>query len=495
MRFARPVRLRESVAATQLPELQRGQDNTDEDLRESDSTEERIRLAKAGHAIPIRNKKGKIIGGRYPITTAEDVRHAVEDADRTGAGEDVRQHIIRNARRIGAMKMLPAGWRKAGKAREAVAFTVQVREAIVAKQGKAYEATVIREGPGNPSDRNAYSKQALRKAVDQGLFEGLQAYANHSTPSEERERPERDVRQLVGHFREARFVDGNPAEVRAKFVPIAGPGYEWVTSLIESALGAPKDRPLIGISIDGYGDAPDTKEIGGRKYNVVREITHLGSADIVTRAGAGGQFHRRLSESLTGMRATPAPRLGLSPGKLQKRLREALGQLADALALEDDEAAEKALRRLHEAAEATVTPTVQKTRPVKVKGIKPAEHKRVREKLAKERKRRRLAEDKASTADRAVTANRLLREVDVPVDTREAWLPELIDKPSEKAMRKHLDRRLTERDAYLQELREAYGLNEGIVGAGRRPMGGTAAPAGGGLLDRMGIDPDELRGA
>lgn len=492
MRVRRLARLRESVATSAAPQLKRGRDDN-ESLRERDfSDEQRITMAKAGHAIPVRDENGVIVGGRYPIETAEDVRNAVEDANRTGAGTDVREHIIRQADRVGATHQIPKGWRKRS-AREAVAFTVRVAEAITGKQGKAYDATVIREGPGNPNDRNAYSKEALRQAVTKGLFEGLQAYANHPTVSEERERPERDVRQLVGHFREARFVDGNPAEVRAKFVPITGPGYEWVTSLIESALAAPKGRPLIGISIDGYGDAPDTQEIAGRKYNIVREITHLGSAAIVTRAGAGGQFHRRLSESLAGVRERPVA-MELTAKKLQKRVREALEQLGDALAREDDDLAERALAALHEASAATVQPVVKIKRADPDATTDPEELKRLREKLAKERHRRKRAQERASTADRAATANRILREVAVPTETKEAWLADLIDQADEASMRQLLDRRLNERAAYLDELREAYGLNEGVVGAGprNRDSGGAARS---GLLERLGLDPDELQGA
>jgi hypothetical protein len=49
----------------------------------------------------------------------------------------------------------------------------------------------------------------------------------HPTPTEDRERPERIVRTLIGHFREARLVrDGGRAAVRAKFVSVKGPGYE-----------------------------------------------------------------------------------------------------------------------------------------------------------------------------------------------------------------------------------------------------------------------------
>ena len=134
--------------------------------------------------------------------------------------------------------------------RESVALRIRIREATLTKTDSGvYEATVITEGPGNPEDDNYYTAQALREAVQQGLFEGLRAFANHPSATEAHDRPERDIRQLVGHFREARFIDGHPAEVRASFVPITGPGYEWVRSLVESAIDSMPGKPLIGISI------------------------------------------------------------------------------------------------------------------------------------------------------------------------------------------------------------------------------------------------------
>ena len=128
-------------------------------------------------------------------------RDPTNDADRSDAGSAERQHIIRNAERVGASEVIPGDWHrmtaglkpqnaprtkpakskpakskapKAAKskskpkaARESTRFHVELREADVRKTGSAYEATVIREGPGNPEDKNAYSHQALRRAVSE----------------------------------------------------------------------------------------------------------------------------------------------------------------------------------------------------------------------------------------------------------------------------------------------------------------------------------------
>jgi hypothetical protein len=207
---------------------------------------------------------------------------------------------------------------------------IQVRE--LRRDGPEYEATIIREGPGNERDRNYYTRDCLRDAVDRGLFEGLQAYADHPTKAEEVQRPERSIRQLVGSFREARLVEGQRAEVRAKFAPIAGKAYSWVRDLIETTIDGDPSRPLIGISIDGYGVAPDQQEIGGKTYNVVREIASLPSADLVTNAGAGGRFHRKLSEAELAAIADRVAQRAAKPkrGKPGKTVRKEVASIREA---------------------------------------------------------------------------------------------------------------------------------------------------------------------
>ena len=506
-------RLREAVAASANPQLQRGQDDDDETgLRERDfTTEQRIALAKQGHAIPVRNDKGEIVGGRYPIETAQDVRNAINDYNRSGGGSEEKAHIAKNAKRLNVK--LPKAW----KTRESTTLRLLIREASIAKTGGAYEATIVREGPGNPEDRNYYTKEALREAVRKGLFEGLQGYLNHPTPTEERERPERDVRYLAGHFREARFVDGNPAEVRAKFIP-GGMDVDRVVSLIESALASVPGRPLIGISIDGYGHAPDTKEINGRTYSMVREVTHLGSADIVTRAGAGGQFHRRLQEAWRN--TTPAEqRPGdtsqeeqMKAAKLQEKVQAAVAKLREASEIKDDEAKaetliQEAVSELDKCAAAEVEPEVKIQEKIVEKPVAASDDERdqlavkLREtetKLAEseterkaEKSRRKDAEAKLAEVDKAKLAAKVLREAEVSPKTANAWFEDVVEQDDEDAMRRFVERKKDERDEILAEFRES----QGVEGAGPRMPSLAGAPSSGGLLDRMGIDKDELAAA
>jgi hypothetical protein len=65
------------------------------------STEERDRMADKGQALP---------SGGYPIATASDLRNAISAFGRARNPAATKAHIIRRARALGLMKMLPEGW-------------------------------------------------------------------------------------------------------------------------------------------------------------------------------------------------------------------------------------------------------------------------------------------------------------------------------------------------------------------------------------------------
>lgn len=146
---------------------------------------------------------------------------------------------------------------------------------------------------------------------------------------------------------------------------------------------------------------PDQETIDGRTYEMVREFAHLGSADLVTRAGAGGQFHRRLQEAWRDAWADVG-----DPPELPVGLREAAHRADEA--------------------EARLADTQRK--------------------LKRQRKRRKLAEVRAIELERSNV-----------------------------------------------RLAEAAGVGR-IEGNPSRPPGGSFAypDTGGGLLDRMNIDRDDL---
>jgi hypothetical protein len=65
------------------------------------SGKERQKLADKGHAMS---------GGGYPIKSRKDVANAVQSFGRAKNKTETKKHIIRNARRVGAVDLLPDHW-------------------------------------------------------------------------------------------------------------------------------------------------------------------------------------------------------------------------------------------------------------------------------------------------------------------------------------------------------------------------------------------------
>lgn len=71
----------------------------DQFLERDVSDAERIALAKKGQAIPIKNDKGEVIGGRFPMANCEDVKAAAMSVGR-GKGDDIKSFIKRVASKL-----------------------------------------------------------------------------------------------------------------------------------------------------------------------------------------------------------------------------------------------------------------------------------------------------------------------------------------------------------------------------------------------------------
>src|SRR5581483_7810634 len=129
--------------------------------------------------------------------------------------------------------------------------------------------------------------------------EGLRCFADHPTPEQDRQRPARSVRDLVGYFRNPRVVPGEPAgaapaQVEATLCVLESAGWLW--DLVEASL-APDGPELIGLSIDalcrvrhGPIPAPHEHRAPEQAVQIVESVAVLKSCDVVTRASAGGRF-------------------------------------------------------------------------------------------------------------------------------------------------------------------------------------------------------------
>lgn len=209
-----------------------------------------------------------------------------------------------------------------GKTKESLSIKVLFASVPKAKmmesevgEGRRFRVVLIKEGMGNFRDSFFYTAEALEKAV--GIFEGKQCYANHPSRTEEDERPERDVRDIVGHFENCTYKESaKGCQLEADLVVMPGPDFEWVVSMLIHDLDFQKkhpDKEFVGLSINAYGQSEpmeiqevmkkvrspeilkkltEAYENGINKVKMVQELTDAVSCDLVTKAGAGGKILR-----------------------------------------------------------------------------------------------------------------------------------------------------------------------------------------------------------
>lgn len=136
--------------------------------------------------------------------------------------------------------------------------------------------TPIRPGWGNARDNFFYPSDTLKEATDGGLFNHIKMYRDHPRKSDEKELPERSVKDWFATTREARWdpVRNEPRlEIKVHDDDVFRRFQE-----------APEQ---IAFSILGHGTARKGA-VGGRDGKIVESFHHVRSVDWVTEAGAGG---------------------------------------------------------------------------------------------------------------------------------------------------------------------------------------------------------------
>lgn len=180
-----------------------------------------------------------------------------------------------------------------------------------------FKVALIQEGLGNLRDCYYYTRGALEGAAANGTFEGKKCYADHPSASDERDRPERSVRDIIGHFENVHIeeADDGSARLCADLIVFPTPAFEWARTLVSQAIRFSKkypDRELVGLSINASGDAnpvgivdfmktdglPSSavpkllkaQELGAEQVRVVSRITEAVSTDLVTEPGCRGKI-------------------------------------------------------------------------------------------------------------------------------------------------------------------------------------------------------------
>lgn len=136
--------------------------------------------------------------------------------------------------------------------------------------------TPIRPGPGNKRDRMYYPERTVREAVEAGRFNNIKMFANHPRKSDERELPERSVRDWVGVIKETVW-DEKRSLPRSRLKVLDKDVYERFEAAPEH----------IAFSVLGGGRARPGR-VNGETRRIVESMDKVRSVDWVTEAGAGG---------------------------------------------------------------------------------------------------------------------------------------------------------------------------------------------------------------
>jgi len=188
---------------------------------------------------------------------------------------DVKRKIRSAYKGLGVEDADIPKWVKEIETRENLDNYIPLSEATIEK-GEA-RITVIRPG-FNTSQTRYYPAEML--ARDFKVFEGVKMYADHPSVSEEKDRPERSIRDWIGTLINVAVAENGDIVGTAKIVE------PWM----QEKLALLRDKGMLdqlGVSINAIGTATEAK-IDGVKTKVVERFLRARSVDFVTEAGAGG---------------------------------------------------------------------------------------------------------------------------------------------------------------------------------------------------------------
>ena len=221
-----------------------------------------------------------------------------------------------------AAQMDAADKKESSRPSKAIQYTVRDSHFIEASRDDGvgptkFKVALIQEGLGNLRDCYYYTREALENAASTAAFEGKKCYADHPSASEEQDRPERSVRDIIGHFENVHIEEASDgsAKLVADLIMLPAQSFEWSRTLVASAIRFARkypDRELVGLSINASGDAlpvpiedfmknsalPESakpklikaKEMGVTQVRVVSGIKDAISVDLVTEPGCKGKI-------------------------------------------------------------------------------------------------------------------------------------------------------------------------------------------------------------
>lgn len=162
-----------------------------------------------------------------------------------------------------------------------------IDEVTESKDGvKKVKIRIVTEGITVMKDKD-YTKGALENAVENGVFNNAPMFLNHTTISEEVNRPERDINDKVAEIKTTEFKERNDVGYIIGNAVIHGsPTYD-AKSLFEWFKNMKESKTPIEISQHSYLEGHEGEK-GGYPLLVVEDIVAVKSVDFVTKANAGG---------------------------------------------------------------------------------------------------------------------------------------------------------------------------------------------------------------
>ncbi len=147
-----------------------------------------------------------------------------------------------------------------------------------AKFDKGRATVVVIKAGFNATEDRYYPEEVLKR--DYHIFEGMKMYADHPTEEEEKERPERSIRDWVATLTDVTCDESGIVTGVAEIVE------PWLMQ----KLAALRDKEMLsemGISINAVGSASKAT-IDGKETLVIEKLVACRSVDFVTEPGAGG---------------------------------------------------------------------------------------------------------------------------------------------------------------------------------------------------------------
>lgn len=198
---------------------------------------------------------------------------AVPSADMSA----VKRKIRAEYRKLGVEEGDIPRWVRETMSRELIQNYEPLTEATFDKG----RATIIVIKPGfNANEDRYYPAEMLRR--DYKIFEGQKMYADHPTEQEDKDLPERSIKN-TSWVAVLKDVTCDEAGVVTGVAEIIEP---WLMQKLATL----RDKKLLsemGISINAIGKASKAT-IDGKKTLVIEELTGARSVDFVTEPGAGG---------------------------------------------------------------------------------------------------------------------------------------------------------------------------------------------------------------